>query len=173
MDDEADIPAGWHEQDDGRLRYWDGEKWTDYWDDEDPALADDDDDDDGFPVGRALAWIAFLGFGALVYFGVLDIGADEVKEEGSATVAENPDCLAYKLVRRMESDGVVTEYRAVDAPPRWDCQYVLNDGIVAFRARKEGQQQSIVYTVENTTLAADNLFDDIDEAVENYGFADR
>ena len=109
----------------------------------------------------------------MVYFGVLDIGTDEVKQEGNPTVAEHPSCPAYDLVRRMGSDGVVTEYRAVEAPQGWDCQYVLNDGIVAFRAREEGRQQNIIYEAENTTLAADNLVDDMDEALHDYGFSNE
>lgn len=121
-------------------------------------------------AGRVLGWLAFLGIGAILYFGVIDIGQDDVKQNDRDTVTEDPDCLGYRLVRRLDEDGVISEYRAIHPVGNWDCEYILEDGTLDFRSRTENGHQHVAFAIRDTTSAANVLYDHVSGAMESYGF---
>ncbi len=88
MSDAASAPAGWHPQPDGRLRYWDGQAWTDHY--QDPA----------FPAPRQVPppkksnrWIMWtlIGAGALVIlFIVIGVAATSGSTQSTKIAAATP-----------------------------------------------------------------------------------
>lgn len=85
---------------------------------------------------RWLFWGAVLVIGVPAYFGLIDIGGSHSKKAGDPAVAESPTCPGYKLIRRFETDGAISDYKPVVADVGWECEYTVNDGVGDVRSER-------------------------------------
>lgn len=116
------TPAGWHQQPDGRERYWDGKGWTDQYREGGHSAAPPEAQSK--KSGGCLKWV-LIGIAVLVLIGVLSAllggGDEDTTPSGSADTsqttadADSPDAADEPAAEPVEEPAlVVTAQQLID-----------------------------------------------------------
>lgn len=125
---------------------------------------------------RLIIVILLFGvLGPLLYFGVIDLGGTDAPGGDKSTVSESRSCPGYKLIRQFKADGTIDSYRAVQAEPPWDCEYMVNDGVgaVGFKGAAKSVEVQFIAGGTTHTLEATELESGIEDELGKLGFEDR
>jgi hypothetical protein len=122
-----------------------------------------------------LFWGAVVVIGIPAYFGLIDIGGSHSDKAGNPAVSESPSCPGYKLVRTFQSDGAITNFKAVAPATGWDCEYVVNDGVgdVQFRTTGNNVELGFVAGGSTDTKPADDLNTALTDEMDKLGFQSK
>lgn len=118
---------------------------------------------------------AVVVIGIPIYFGLIDLGGGHADKAGNPAVAESTSCPGYKLIRRFQRDGVISDFKPVKPDPGWDCEYVVSDGVGDVQFRDRGNQIQVGFVAGGTTHtnAAANLEEAVTNEMDKLGFKDR
>lgn len=107
---------------------------------------------------RVALGIVILGAVAVVV--VVALGFAGVFEKD--TVAEQPGTPAYRLVRELQTEGTIDDFRAVEPDEGWDQEYELDgsDGVLRMRGR----------SVSFETYLDDDLYDALERKLRAEGY---
>jgi hypothetical protein len=87
-------------------------------------------------------------------------------------VAESTSCPGYKLIRRFEADGAISDFKPVAPDAGWDCEYTVNDGVGDVQFRRQGNAVELGFLAGGSTPtnAADRLNESLNNEMDKLGF---